>query len=153
MKEVKQTSYASSSSTIVNYYLLGICVFSSWYYTIYNWLMCLFLSCLVSFELIFICCFHLRYCIHELFVSPPGGYKGDKDGYAIPAGTDLFISVSTNIRSFLFLLWTDAWILRTRISQRSWQVPFMEQLICSFLTTKRSASSGSSPHSCDSFSL
>ena len=23
-----------------------------------------------------------------------GGYNGDKDGYAIPAGTDIFISVS-----------------------------------------------------------
>jgi len=35
---------------------------------------------------------------------PPGGHKGDKDGYAIPAGTDLFISVSAHIRVSLFLL-------------------------------------------------
>ncbi|XP_057450094.1 cytochrome P450 97B2, chloroplastic isoform X3 [Lotus japonicus] len=33
----------------------------------------------------------------------PGGYKGDKDGYAIPAGTDVFISVSTKINDTLFL--------------------------------------------------
>ncbi|XP_054796857.1 cytochrome P450 97B2, chloroplastic isoform X2 [Prosopis cineraria] len=32
----------------------------------------------------------------------PGGYKGDKDGYAIPAGTDLFISVYNLHRSPYF---------------------------------------------------
>lgn len=32
----------------------------------------------------------------------PGGHKGDKDGYTIPAGTDVFISVSTNICDTLF---------------------------------------------------
>lgn len=124
MKEVKQTSYASSSSTIVNDYLLGICVFSSWYCMIYNRLMWLFflvkLVLLVNFYLSFP--FAMLYL--WTFVTPPGGHKGDKDGYAIPAGTDLFISVSTNIRGSLFLFWTIAWNLRTRISQRSWQLPF-----------------------------
>ncbi|KAF7833674.1 cytochrome P450 97B2, chloroplastic [Senna tora] len=32
----------------------------------------------------------------------PGGYKGDKDGYAIPAGTDVFISVYNLHRSPYF---------------------------------------------------
>ncbi|KAK9152192.1 hypothetical protein Syun_010501 [Stephania yunnanensis] len=32
----------------------------------------------------------------------PGGYKGDKDGYAIPAGTDIFISVFNLHRSPYF---------------------------------------------------
>uniref|UniRef100_A0A5B6YK43 Cytochrome P450 97B2 n=1 Tax=Davidia involucrata TaxID=16924 RepID=A0A5B6YK43_DAVIN len=32
----------------------------------------------------------------------PGGYKGDKDGYAIPAGTDIFISVYNLHRSPYF---------------------------------------------------
>lgn len=35
----------------------------------------------------------------------PGGYKGDKDGYAIPAGTDLFLSVYNLHRSPYF--WDD----------------------------------------------
>ncbi len=33
------------------------------------------------------------------FLKRAGGYKGDKDGYKIPAGTDIFISVST---AFIF---------------------------------------------------
>ncbi|KAJ6912230.1 cytochrome P450 97B2 [Populus alba x Populus x berolinensis] len=32
----------------------------------------------------------------------PGGYKGDKDGYAIPAGTDIFVSVYNLHRSPYF---------------------------------------------------
>jgi len=53
---------------------------------------------------------YLRTCI-----TFSGGHKGDKDGYTIPAGTDVFISVSTNICDALFhnegVDMTNPWIL------------------------------------------
>lgn len=42
---------------------------------------------------------YLRIC-----TTFPGGHKGDKDGYTIPAGTDVFISVSTNICDTCFIV-------------------------------------------------
>lgn len=55
----------------------------------------------------------------DLYHSP-GGHKGDKDGYAIAAGTDVFISVSTNI-SYTFhnekVDITNPWILWIAIVQ------------------------------------
>lgn len=37
-----------------------------------------------------------------LYIHCAGGYNGEKDGYAIPAGTDIFLSVS---KAFKFLLY------------------------------------------------
>lgn len=37
---------------------------------------------------------YLTIYLSKTFCFTTGGYKGDKDGYAIPAGTDIFISVS-----------------------------------------------------------
>lgn len=32
-----------------------------------------------------------------------GGYKGDKDGYPVPAGTDIFLSVSSSYICLIYL--------------------------------------------------
>ncbi|MBA0579363.1 hypothetical protein Gorai_021623, partial [Gossypium raimondii] len=42
----------------------------------------------------------IRRALEEVVL--PGGYKGDKDGYTIPAGTDIFISVYNLHRSPYF---------------------------------------------------
>lgn len=57
-----------------------------------------YLSCLVNFCMFL--AFEIIY-VRTCTISP-GGHKGDKDGYTIPAGTDVFISVSTNTFHTLF---------------------------------------------------
>lgn len=57
-----------------------------------------YLFCLVNFDLFL--AFEIIYL--KTCTISPGGHKGDKDGYTIPAGTDLFISVSTYICDTLF---------------------------------------------------
>lgn len=39
---------------------------------------------------------------HPIVINSTGGYNGDKDGYEIPAGTDVFLSVSLQFFTFTF---------------------------------------------------
>lgn len=36
--------------------------------------------------------------------APAGGYNGDKDGYEIPAGTDVFVSVCLLLSTSFYLM-------------------------------------------------
>lgn len=43
--------------------------------------------------------------VETLFYSS-GGYNGDKNGYEIPAGTDVFLSVSFHYLTFTLLVFS-----------------------------------------------
>lgn len=45
-----------------------------------------------------------------LYFKLAGGYRGDKDGYKIPAGTDIFLSVSRkHLYPFYLCAYIDMW--------------------------------------------
>lgn len=47
-----------------------------------------------------------------LYFKLAGGYRGDKDGYKIPAGTDIFLSVSRkHLYPFYLCAYIDMWNL------------------------------------------